>query len=255
MRSLIHIEVVIAIVALVAVVMASAWLATAGEQIVPVTPPRYDGPPVQILRASVPDVGDFQRDYNVNKNDPFVPFAQREEQRNVIEQRIRDHHWHHVQTGVVVSTPTPARPPFLVQQDGLKPPTAPVCIGFIAVDQTQALLVHFGDQGPLIAVHVGDRLPPGETADKQWTLVSIVNDSQAEFLDPAGHSVLLPIGGPPGEPPPAATTTPAPQPHAPPPPPGASLWRPPGVTMPPGIQPQPGRHRPHLKQPPVVPQQ
>ncbi len=40
-------------------------------------PPSFRGEPVKMLSASVPDIGDFDSEFHVNVENPFVPYADR----------------------------------------------------------------------------------------------------------------------------------------------------------------------------------
>src|SRR4051812_3602407 len=61
------------------------WWVLSDEPIWPYENPTFQGKPVQHLIASLPAIGDFASEFNVNDENPFLPFKERKQQSAVIK--------------------------------------------------------------------------------------------------------------------------------------------------------------------------
>jgi hypothetical protein len=180
---------------------------------VPLDPgvPHTSASPIPLLAASVPPIGDFRGEFNVNPLNPFVPFDVRNEEVRSITAPVR--------VGPVNPIPVPAPISTVVIEEPKKPqyPTlkprdagAPECLGVVRKGDTAVLVARLPGQEK-VGIETGGELGG-------WKLVGI-EFGVARFTDPAGEMHELPIGSiaapqvlgheePPSEP------APAPVPHA-----------------------------------------
>ncbi len=240
-------ELLIALASAVLIVCAAAWWLFADTTAVNLGPPTIKGDQVVALRATVPVIGEFTRDYYTNDDDPFVPEGQRVSTLNRIQKnRVRppgSHPNHHQPT----PAPTPPVAPIQWPSATGIPPPYPICVGWVATAGASCLLARMSN-GPTAALqlHVGESI--GVDHEHQWTLLGISDDGLATFRDPSGKDEVFPIGGPQGDPPPGADTEPTnngPIPGKKPP--GNGPWQP----KPPVGNPQPKRPR-QPRQPPAT---
>ncbi|MBA3707844.1 MAG: hypothetical protein H0W83_03365, partial [Planctomycetes bacterium] len=70
-----------AFICLFGVLIAATWWLLSDEPVWPYEKPTYAGKPVQRLVAAMPPIGDFDREFNVNDLNPFLPEAERQQER------------------------------------------------------------------------------------------------------------------------------------------------------------------------------
>jgi hypothetical protein len=267
MKVRIPVEPIVAAVALAVALFAVVWWLASAEEVAAPSRPTYRGDAVKVLTAALPAIGDFDRDYNVNDENPFVPYDKR-----VLESKqIKINR---------TAKPTPTSKPPQVEEvhvPELKFPAAasrradaPDCIGVVASGAGEVLLVRMPGSDETISVAAGEPVPKDAPADRQWTLVALEPGGVARFRDPSGAEQLFMIGAlptitshdapvvqsssPQPPQPPPQTPKPHPQPQPVPPP-----QRPHGNQKPPGQGGQPGEHprgwtpRPPSEIPPPAP--
>jgi hypothetical protein len=167
--------------------------------------PSWKGDAVLLQRAVTPQFGDFSRDYNVNESDPFVPFIQRGPQIDRIH-RMQNTSPRPPKNGHRPEPPPKpiAKPQLVWTQPKFTSASAPVCVGEIACDAGQVVMVHMPGGTAVWRLTVGDKVPPDADTAAQWTLEAVIDNNLARFKDPSGVDQDLPIGGPLPDPPPAA---------------------------------------------------
>lgn len=196
-------------------------------------PPRTKDTSLPAFVATIPRIGDFKSEFNINEVNPFVPFEV--SQRASIEingtRPPPKNNPPGPQPPVVIAPP--AKPQYTVFKP--KDIGAPECLGVVRKGDTAVLVAQRPGEAKS-NLHVGDSL-------NGWTLREI-GLGVAVFNDPAGEAHELPIGMADS----TASPDQAPDPVAPKPPPALPSAPVPGATpfsaMPlrPG-QPNPGPER------------
>lgn len=159
------------------------WLTVLEPPRAPV--PGYRGAPFILLSAEMPKIRDFP-EFNVNNDNPFVPWREREVEKRRLQQP----------TATVIVKPRP--PPVIEVTTApiLKLPKiqpgggdAPRVAGFSRKsDGVSAALVDLpGEAGPRL-------MQPGEQAGR-WTFIGVEDGNVALFRDETGREYRLVIGG------------------------------------------------------------
>jgi hypothetical protein len=175
--------------------LVAAAINAALSQPVAATTPRivYQGDPLVRLKATMPTIGAFG-DFNVNDDNPFIPWHERDLQRALIGNQRNGKA---PPERAVVRTPT--KPPPLVYPRLVPGGTAPpAAIGLIGFGEHAVLLIRNGDDATSVPV------PLGGSANG-WILADIEDNNRAVWRNADGLTVALPIGqGTLGQNPPAA---------------------------------------------------
>jgi hypothetical protein len=152
-------------------------------------PLRLDGKPVALVAASRPDIGPFEA-YNVNQENPFVPYQERVQIKNKLNEKP-----------VKVAPPPPPPPPDKKGPIVLTPPipplelpaieastgTRPLAFGVLSINgMTEIQVLMPGQTEPQI-------LRPGDTA-VGWTLRSVEHGSVVHFIAPDGREDIQVVG-------------------------------------------------------------
>jgi hypothetical protein len=144
----------------------------------------YKGAPLVLLRASKPEIGPFE-EFNVNDDNPFIPWQDRNDQSQLISGRRKSGPTKPVEKPVIRPV---VKPPKLVLPR-LTPaiPEAPRAIGLIGSADYAVLLVRSPDAASDIPVPIG-----GTT--NGWTLLEVESGNVAVWEDPSGTKHRFPIG-------------------------------------------------------------
>ncbi len=211
--------------------------------------PSYKAGAVVRLEAAVPEIAAFDK-FHVNELNPFVPLQER------MDEEGASPHGHRTPRGIAVTpqpppvtripvkdpvkVSEPPRPAWAPPRVTAAPANAPECVGLLAPDGKEVLMVRGAGDTAVSTISVGESVGG-------WKLVAIENGNQARFADPAGVEQVFPIGT--GDlssgglavntPPPITSNVPkaAPAPKAPTAP---QQGKPPG---PPGIPPGGPQHK------------
>jgi hypothetical protein len=236
------------------------WLLSDEPAIAPGAP-RYAAGTVTVFDATLAPISDFDHQFNVNDENPFLP----------IDRRIADHIARQPKPPIVPPNPdnnvtqikpNPVPIPVLVLPPAAAHgPSAPECHGLLTIGTTQVLLLRMPGSDSLQQVTVGDAIAETNAPDRRWTLLGFTANSVAHWRDPDGVEQVFPIANglndtvgtevvndTPANPAPATTPAPAnprrPTPAAPPmgivpAPPGAGANPDPPGQDPPGHHPIP----------------
>jgi len=179
------------LIAVAALLGSIALLALNETPVVEPGRPRTTTSAPPILVASVPPIGDFEREFHVNYENPFVPYNERVADRaaqDPVERARRP------PREAVRPTPPPEKPPVVVEPAKLvlparrdTTPGAPECLG----------IVRHGPSGQsvLMARLSGEIAQPLAVGDVigGWTLKEI-GAGVARFERPDGSEETLPVG-------------------------------------------------------------
>lgn len=158
---------------------AVAWLVLSEHPVVDPGAPRTRAEPVRRLEAAVPSIAPF-KDFNVNDENPFIPYNQRLAERMALQSRPKP--TAPVKPPAEVLVPAPKPLPRLNQGVG----DAPRALGVIGrPDGSQQLVLREGAGDRLVAVG-------GEVGT--WTLAGIENGSVALWRDARGRVARHMIG-------------------------------------------------------------
>ena len=185
-----------AVLALLLLLASVAWLLISNPQVADPGVPTFSGGPLRRLEAAAPHVGNFELFY-VNHENPFIPYGLRVKERIVYDPRpVRPI----PPTVVATNKPNPfppTRQPVIVNEPVRKPlalpklgqtgPNAPVCIGLVAVNGHESLIVRMPGDSVGQSINVGDKIGG-------WTLLGIDGGNLARFKDPEGAQQVYPIG-------------------------------------------------------------
>lgn len=179
-----------ALAALAVLAASLAWRMMDETALVDPGQPRSNAAPPRLLAAMVPAIGDFDGEFHVNWDNPFLPYHER-----VVERTERTRPPRPATTTIKPPPPVtnapikPVEPKRLV----LPPPqsskdTAPECIGIMRHGPSQQAVVMTRLPGqPPTPLAEGDALAG-------WTLIEI-GPGTARFRRPDGGEELLPVGG------------------------------------------------------------
>lgn len=238
----------VAILAILIAVLLALWVVTNLEDETSLGSPRTKDKALPAYVATIPRIGDFKSEFNINEVNPFVPFdvSQRAEAEIKGTPRIRPPVTRPVippppQNPVVVDQPAKPRYPALKPKDI----GAPECLG----------VVRKGDTAVLVARRPGEEKVNLEVGGviNGWTLREIAV-GVARFSDPAGELHELPIGTADATAAPdraEVAPMPAPRPVAPPPSAPPSSAPPSSAPLRPG---QPTTAQPQANQPQANPE-
>jgi hypothetical protein len=236
-------------IALLLLALAIAWRALSDPVLLDPGDPRGDVSAPTLLAAHVEPIGDFTAEFNINHENPFVPFSERRDEKTAITKPKAQ--------PVAVPIPQPTGKP-MATPEVVKPTLPkreaveagmPECLGVLrhGLSGQSVLLARLPGKAPR-------RLAVGDDLDG-WQLTAI-GQGVATFRTPAGGTEQLPVGGTtpvnvidspapavaPGAAPPAAPLTlpavPAPKPGPPmhqgpfPPPPLGGANKPPTAQAP-----------------------
>lgn len=177
----------VAAVCIVLAVLALAYALISDPQRIDPGSPRTAAGKIPLLAASVPPIGDFEREFNVNIENPFVPYEVRVAANEVIRNPPRPN------TGQgpkppppqgPVTVPEPAKPQYPKLKSGVV--GAPECLGVIRKGDVAVVVARLPDQDK-VNVEVGQSIGG-------WTLRE-VGRGVATFTDPTGADYELPVGG------------------------------------------------------------
>lgn len=190
-------EPLIAVGAVVLVGAAGLWWALTDEPVAPKPAPTIAAAPVETITATLPAVGEFEREFHSNDYNPFVPLVQRVVDARIANDGRRRPHRPTQPPPVVESVPVPELrlPPARSRLAG-----APECIGLVSSTHGDTVLVRVAGVAGTIPLSVGGQVPADAPADQRWTLVGLEPGGVARFRDPSGMEQLFPIGTSPDKP-------------------------------------------------------
>ncbi len=181
-----------------------AWWSLLSLPTAPHDLPSWKGQPVNLARAVAPQIGDFERDYAVNPEDPFVPYLQRENDVRIAMQPKNSAPPVPVNPNQPTRPPTPPEPPVIHwSKPSFTATGAPICVGEILCDAGQVVMVRMHGSQEIIRLNIGDSVPANAASSDQWTLESVIDNNLARFKHD-GAVEDLPIGGPLPDPPPSS---------------------------------------------------
>ena len=179
------------VLAAVAVLLGSiTWMSLAETPVVSPGPPRSTATAPALLAASVPAIGDFDREFHVNIDNPFVPFAERDAD-------VKAHRPRPVRMPTEL-TPRPAPPPenlpVVAEPPKLVLPgrkaqrdDTPECIGILRHGPSgQAVVMTKNANEAVRPLAVGEVIAG-------WTLRAI-GVGVVTFERPDGGEEILPVG-------------------------------------------------------------
>jgi|GEM_PF-5241568 len=178
------------VLAAVAVLLGSiTWMSLAETPVVSPGPPRSTATAPALLAASVPPIGDFDREFHVNVDNPFVPFADRKIERET-QGRPRPKPTELTNR----PAPPPEKPPVVAAPPKLVLPTrkpqrddTPECIGILRHGPSgQAVVMTKNANEAVRPLAVGEVIAG-------WTLRAI-GVGVVTFERPDGGEEILPVG-------------------------------------------------------------
>lgn len=234
---------IVAVVGVLCLLAAVAVLSLHEPEVATTQAPRNRGGKVRLLVAKAPEIGDFQTEFHVNNENPFVPWNLRQEEIAAIRRPKQPPQTVKIRPPTDLPVPvTPPKPP----EKSFPPleaprPAEPDPVGVVLHSSGRsALVVRLGEQPPV-------RIESGQELDG-WRLIGFDADS-ASFLDPRGETRRYTInvaqtglsggGGTDESPAPAPQPAPMPAPR-----PNGDGARPGGNGTTGGTPPSPGGRRP-----------
>ncbi len=178
------------VLAAVAVLLGSiTWMSIAETPVFSPGAPRSTATSPALLAASVPPIGDFDREFHVNIDNPFVPYAERKADREAHGPRMKS-----PPTNTVGPTPPPTTPPVVAEPAKLVLPTrkpqrddTPECIGILRHGPSgQAVVMTKNASEAVRPLAVGEVIAG-------WTLRAI-GAGVVTFERPDGGEEILPVG-------------------------------------------------------------
>jgi hypothetical protein len=173
----------IGIVALLLVIAALGYAVFSEPAVITPGDPRTGAERISDLEVHVPPIGDFEREFNVNLENPFVPADAREREKQEVS-RMRNPGraaTPRSQPPPVVPLPVePEFPPLSSRDTG-----APECLGIVRKGGQAVLVARLPGQNQ-VNLDIGASLGG-------WTLREI-GIGQVRFTDPAGMPHDLPVG-------------------------------------------------------------
>ncbi|MBA2482184.1 MAG: hypothetical protein H0V44_16100 [Planctomycetes bacterium] len=181
-----------AFVGAIALVAAATWWLLSDEAVWPGEVPTTSGKPVQRLLAVLPVIGDFDREFNVNDDNPFLPMKVRQRESALRKiKRLQPNSKEPTRPVVVTEV---AIPTLQLPAAAARRKNAPECFGVIGSNRGMMVLARMPGSKDTRQLEVGQSIAETENANRIWIFIGMDSPNMARFRDPSGEEQIFRVG-------------------------------------------------------------
>jgi hypothetical protein len=181
-----------AAIAAIVLIAAAAWWLFSDESVWPGEVPTCSGKPVQRLIAVLPPIGDFDHEFNVNDDNPFLPLKVR--QRDAALRKIKRLQPQSQTPSKPVEVTEVVIPKLVLPTAAPRRKNAPECFGVIGSDRGTMVLARMPGSQEARQLEIGDSIVETEDKQRAWTFIGLDSPNMARFKDPAGEEQIFRVG-------------------------------------------------------------